>query len=142
MSDLAAMGVSIQRRSLSGDGKDTAADGAELTEIALTLPKSSDIQATFSQEGLGTKLLKIFKKEIQTGDALFDEAVHVNTETMEATEAVLQSTELRAIIERIVANGGAIEIDGASVKMQITSGQSVDDDVLAEFAAPLLAPRG
>ena len=84
MSDLAALGVSVERKTVT-------VDDVELTELTVTLPKSTGVEASFSSEGLADKLLKIFKKEIQVGDPLFDEQGHIKTDTMEATEALLQS---------------------------------------------------
>lgn len=131
MSDLAALGVSVKRTLVT-------VDGADLTEIVVTLPKSTGVEATFSREGLGDKLIKIFKKEIQIGDPLFDEHVLIKTDTTEATEKLLQSTDLRAIIERVIVNGGAIEIDGFTVKLEVPGRHDKDDEVLELFVRTLL----
>src|SRR5689334_10804045 len=131
MSDLEALGVTVKRRLVN-------ADGVELTELVVTLPKSTGVAATFTSEGFGDKLLKIFKKEIQVGDPLFDEQVHIKTDTVEQTEALLQSSDLRAIIERVIVNGGAIEIDGNRVRMDVAGRQATDDEVLELFVKTLL----
>jgi hypothetical protein len=131
MADLAALGVSVKRQFVT-------VDGIELTETVITLPRSIGVAATFSQEGFADKVLKIFKKEIQIGDALFDEAVHIKTDTTDKTEALLQSTDVRAIIERVITNGGAIEIDGATVKVDVPGRQDGEDEVLAMFVQSLL----
>ncbi|HEY5951280.1 MAG TPA: hypothetical protein VIV40_37565 [Kofleriaceae bacterium] len=132
MADLAALGVTVKRQFMT-------VDDVELTELLVTLPKSTGVEATFSQEGFADKVLKLFKKEIQIGDPIFDEAVHIKTDTTEQTEALLQSTDLRAIIERVIVNGGAIEIDGNTVKMEIRGRQQTDDEVFALFITTLLA---
>ncbi len=131
MADLAALGVSVQRQYVT-------ADGAELTELVFELPKSTGVQATFSPEGFGDKLLKIFTGEIQTGDPLFDDEVHIKTDTEDATAALLKSRDLCAIIERVVTTGGAIEIDGPSVKLEIPGRHDKDDEVLVLFVQTLL----
>ena len=113
MADLAALGVNVQRQYVT-------VDDAEVTE------------------GLADKLLKIFKKEIQIGDPLFDQHVHIKTDTTDATEALLQSTDLRAVIERVITDGGAIEIDGNTVKMEIPGRHEKEDDVLVLFVQTLL----
>jgi hypothetical protein len=138
MANLAAMGITVVRRFLSETGEETSADEVVLTELAFTLPKPMAIQATFAHEGLGEKLVKIFRKEIQTGDPLFDEAVHIKTETTGATTALLESTDVRAIIERVIVNGGAIEIDGAFVKMEIAGRHEPDDEVVEHFLRVLV----
>jgi hypothetical protein len=85
MANLAALGVNVQREIVT-------VDDTEVTEIVVTLPKTTGVEATFTREGLADKLLKIFKAEIQIGDPLFDEHVHIKTDTTEATEALLQSS--------------------------------------------------
>jgi hypothetical protein len=131
MADLAALGVSVQRQFVT-------ADGAELTELVVTLPKSTAVQATFSPEGFGDKLLKIFKGEIQTGDPLFDDEVHIKTDTTDTTTKLLSSSDLRAIVERVVTSGGAIEIDGQTVKLEMPGRHEADDEVLVLFVKTLL----
>jgi hypothetical protein len=83
-------------------------------------------------------VLKIFKKEIQTGDGIFDEAVMIKTDTVDETAALLESTDLRAIIERVITNGGGIEIDGTSVKMGLPGRQDGVDEVTLLFVQTLL----
>jgi hypothetical protein len=131
MADLAALGVTVKRQFVT-------VDDVELTEVAITLPKSTGVEATFTPEGFADKLLKLFKKEIQVGDPLFDEHVHIRTDTSDATEALLQSSDLRAIIERVITEGGAIEIDGASVKLDMPGRHEKDDEVLVLFVKTLL----
>lgn len=129
MADLAALGVKVERGKADADG---------VTELRYTLPKSTGVEATFSFEGLTERLVKIFKKEIQTGDALFDEHVHIKTDTEDATEKLLQSSELRTIIEGIVSEGGAVEIDGAKVKIELTGAEDLDSERATHFFAALL----
>ncbi len=130
MSDLAALGVTVEHG--------TAAGEAGVAELRYKLPKSTGVQATFSFEGLTERLLKIFKKELQTGDALFDEHVHIKTDTLEATEKLLASDELRAIVEGIVGMGGAVEIDGASVIVELRDRKVLEPDVEEHFIEALL----
>ncbi len=131
MADLAALGVTVKRQFMT-------VDDVELTEVVVTLPKSTGVEATFSREGFADKVLKLFKKEIQIGDPLFDEHVHIKTDTTDATEALLQSTDLRAIIERVITEGGAIEIDGNTVKLEQPGRHETDDEVLVLFVQTLL----
>ena len=138
MSELAALGVSVQRRMLSEEGEERSEGGA-LTELVFTLPKTTNVQATFDHEGLGDKLLKIFKREIQVGDPLFDEHVHIKTDTPDAVQRLLESSDLRAIVERVVVNGGAIEIDGETVKVEMTGEHPIDDEMSVMFVRALLA---
>lgn len=132
MADLAALGVTVKRQFMT-------VDDLELTELVVTLPKSTGVEATFSREGFADKVLKIFKREIQIGDPLFDEHVHIKTDTTEATEALLQSSDMRAIIERVITEGGAIEIDGNTVKLDVPGRHETNDEVLVLFIQTLLA---
>ena len=129
MADLAALGVKVERGTADADG---------VTELRYTLPKSTGVEATFSYEGMTERLVKIFKKEIQTGDPLFDEHVHIKTDTEGATEKLLQSSELRAIVEGIVAEGGAVEIDGAKVKIELKGATDLDAERATHFFEALL----
>jgi hypothetical protein len=129
MANLAALGVKVERGTAPSDG---------VTEVRYTLPKSTGVEATFAYEGLTERMVKIFKKEIQTGDGLFDEHVHIKTETADETSALLESIELRAIIEGIVSEGGAVEIDGANVKVQLKDIAALDADRESHFIEALL----
>lgn len=131
MAELASLGVSVERKFIT-------ADDTELTELVVTLPSSTGVEATFTPEGFSDKLLKLFKREIQIGDPIFDQEVHIKTDTDEATIALLQSADMRAIIERVVTGGGAIEIDGATVKLEMVGRHETDDDVLVLFVQTLL----
>ncbi|MCX5742859.1 MAG: hypothetical protein NT062_10225 [Proteobacteria bacterium] len=130
MSELETMGIMVQRSYLatSTDVGGVQVAGDETTELAFTLPKQTAVQATFTREGLTKKLVKIFKKEIQTGDAPFDAAVYVSTDTPEETAHLLTSNVVRAIVGRIVAAGGSVELDGAFVKLLVPGHLETDDD--------------
>lgn len=129
MSELEAMGIALRR---TYNTSSTSINGIQLgsnekTVLALTLPAPCKLKATFSKEGLTSKLVKIFKKELQTGDPAFDETVYVKTDTPDQTAALLQSSQLREIVARVVATGGAIEIDGASVSVTLAGRQETED---------------
>jgi hypothetical protein len=128
MANLAALGVTVERANAKGG----------VTEVRYTLPKSTKVEATFAFEGLTERMVKIFKKEVQTGDALFDEHVHIKTETPDETSALLDSTELRAVIEGIVSEGGAVEIDGVTVKVQLKDAAALDTEREGHFIEALL----
>jgi hypothetical protein len=141
MSDLASLGITVQRSFVtsSTEVNGITVGGSELTELAFTLPASaSPIQVTFSKEGLGKKLVKIFKKEIQTGDAAFDATVYVSTDTTDATTKLLESNVVRAIIARIIDGGGHVEIDGGFVKLLVPGHQETDDEDTITLATVLV----
>lgn len=76
------------------------------------LPADTGIQAAFSQEKIGKKLLKIFTKELQTGDQTFDDAVYISTKSSEKTTALLADQNVRDIIFGVAAVGGTISVEG------------------------------
>ena len=78
--------------------------------------------------GLGHKLKKIVKRELQTGDKAFDDAVFIATDTHDATAALLAVAEVRAAIAGIVAAGGTIAIDARRMTIDVAGAGSDDDD--------------
>ncbi len=138
MADLKAMGITVQKKFLNEDGVEVDAAAAQVTELAFTLPKSTNVQASFELEGLGKRLVKIFKRELQTGDGLFDAHVHIHTETEDETSKLLESEELRAIIEGIVSDGGAVEVDGALVKVELVGQTEMDAHRTEHFLQALI----
>jgi len=97
----------------------TAAGAAPLTTWTVTLPRSAAVVASLTREGLGHKLKKIVKKELQTGDKAFDDAVFIATDTPEATAAFLATPEVRAAVAAIIGAGGAIAIDARRITIEV-----------------------
>lgn len=127
MSKLEAMGIQVQH---------DVADGA--THFAFTLPQPTKVEATFSKEGMTDRLAKIFSREIQTGDEEFDAAVYIKTDTVDETKALLASEAARSVIGRIVDGGGAIELEGAFVKVELAGEQPVEHADIVTLAGVLL----
>jgi hypothetical protein len=138
MSDLGALGVAVQQRFLARGGEVVDATKADRTELAYTLPKSTGVQATFSRENLRTSLRKVFKKELQTGDALFDEVVHIETATLDAATKLLESTEVRASIESLIVKGGALELAGELATCELPGRRTEDDELATNVVRALL----
>jgi hypothetical protein len=138
MSELAKMGVTAQRRFLSQAGDDSDEEHAEVTELGYTLPKSYGVRATFAAESWGTALRKVFQKEIQTGDELFDDAVNIRTDTEEATVALLKSADICASIESVVVGGGVIELDDAALKIEMPGRHDVSLEVAMNVVRTLV----
>ncbi|MBA3538983.1 MAG: hypothetical protein H0T79_05085 [Deltaproteobacteria bacterium] len=138
MSELETMGITVQRSfaSTSTEVGGVAVGGSEATQLAYSLPHASPVQATFSKEGFGKKLSKLFKKEIQTGDAAFDSAVYVSTDTPQETSALLESAVVRGVLARLVNAGGSAAIDGAAVTFEL-AGRHEDKDADADLLALL-----
>src|SRR5687768_9034557 len=69
---------------------------SDLAVLHLRLPLVPRVQATFSGEDLGDRLMKIFTRELQTGNKGFDDAVYVSTTTPDEVAALLQSEDIRS----------------------------------------------
>ena len=75
------------------------------------------VTADFSREGMLAKLRKLFQREIQVGDPIFDDFVYISTRQREDTEALLrrsgaQSTlmDLLCRFDRVSFNNGTFEL--------------------------------
>jgi len=120
------LGVAIVRRTVVASGP----GGRDTTELVVTLPRSTGVRATFVREGLGRKLSKLMKKELQTGDAGFDDAVYIATETEAATAALLDGREVRDAIAALVGRGGSVELRGATLALTLAEDAAVEVDRL------------
>lgn len=102
-----------------------------MAQQVITLARATGVQATFGPEGLTTRFGKLFRKEIQTGDALFDEHVHVATETEDETTKFLESRDVRTVIERVVSDGGAVAIEDDKVTFELPDGVTLEQSLIA-----------
>lgn len=73
--------------------------------------------ATFTREGVWEKLKKLFNKEIQVGDPLFDDFIYIGTGDRAATHALLQDSGVQSVLmdlvgdhERVSFAHGAVEV--------------------------------
>jgi len=128
MSELARMGIVVTRGFVHSATQVAGVTVAsrESTELALTLAAPLALHASFSREGLRTRLVKLFRQELQTGDPVFDSLVYVSTETPEITGALLDDGALRRQIGRLIADGGSLEVNGATMKV-VVAGHHDDD---------------
>ncbi|MBI5534407.1 MAG: hypothetical protein HY898_16910 [Deltaproteobacteria bacterium] len=144
MTSFADLGVQVQRSfvtnrsSLNAGGLNVSLSNEQTTKYVLTLPRPSPIRASFRKESWGDALVKIFKKEIQTGDAEFDKLIYISTDTTEETTAFLRSPELRNALALAVDTGGPVEIDAARVTAYSIGHDNKDDPTLVRIVAALL----
>ncbi|MFT3693858.1 MAG: hypothetical protein QM831_12005 [Kofleriaceae bacterium] len=120
MSELGTLGIQVKR---SHQTNSTNINGMELsskesTQLTLTLPKPAKVKATFSTESVGKKLVKIFKKELQTGDPHFDDEIYISTDTPDETKAFLDD-DVRSAVGVLVTTGGPIHIEGTQVTITL-----------------------
>lgn len=138
---LEALGIKVKRMfkssSSSINGMELAS--GETTEFTLLLPRPTAIKAHFTKEGLGKKIAKLFKKELQTDDAAFDDAVFIATDTPDTTAKLLASEDVRAAIALTIQTAGPVDIDGATVKIEVQGRQDGDDATVTTLAKALLS---
>jgi len=85
----------VQTGTISTGGVDLSRN--EVTRYQMRLRVSPQLKASFRKESWGDALVKVFKKELQTGDAEFDKLVYISTDTPERTSAFL-TPEMRQAI--------------------------------------------
>jgi hypothetical protein len=141
MMSLEKLGVSVQRRFLTSSSSINGIEvsGKQSTELMLTLPRATSVKASFAREGLGRKLIKVFKRELQTGDRAFDDAIYIATDTADATRALLADDRVRAAIAATVMSGGRIEIDESTVTAQIDGHTEGEDAHVVRVVEALLS---
>lgn len=137
---LEALGVKVKRTYKSSS---TSVNGMELsahetTEFALVLPRATPLKAHFTKEGFGKKIAKLFKKELQTGDAAFDREIFIATDTPDHTTKLLADEQVRQTIALAVGFGGAIAIDGDQVTIEVEGRQDGDDATVTALVKALL----
>lgn len=134
---LAAMGVQVrkvaQRLQMPGLNE-------EVTRYEMRLPVSPRLEASFRKESWGDSLVKVFKKELQTGDPAFDKLVYISTDTLERTRAFL-TPEMQEAISFTIDMGGTLEIDNENV-VAVSGGIDApgeDDRTVLKIVRGLLA---
>lgn len=90
------------------------------------------------REGLGKKLVKLFKKELQTGDRAFDDAIYISTDTPETTAKLLADEQVRSTISLYVTTGGPIEIQGNTMRVTLMGRQEAEDPVVVALVSAVL----
>ena len=137
---LESLGVKVTRvfKSSTTSMYGVELSSGETTEFTLVLPRATSIKAHFTKEGLGKKIAKLFKKELQTGDAAFDAEVFVVTDTPETTAQLLAADDVRASIALTIQTAGPVDIDGATVKIEVQGRQDGDDAAVTTLAKALL----
>jgi hypothetical protein len=116
--------------------------GAGRTHVYDTV---SAMRASFAAEGLGQRLFKLIRSEIQTGDAGFDGEVYITSSTPEITAEFLKSGEVRAAIRDVVALGGDVQVSSVSVAITAygsDSGRVLGPGPLAALLAHVRATGG
>lgn len=144
MTTFESLGVQVERTfktsstSLNAGGVNVDLSSNETTKFTLTLPKEAKVRASFRKESWGDTIVKVFKKELQTGDKEFDDLVYITTDTPDETKALLESTDVRNDISLAIETGGPIQVEGAQVIAHSVGHESGDDPTLVRLVQALL----
>lgn len=142
MTSFAELGVKVTNRTfktMRASVGQVDLSNSQTTRIDLLLPKKSALHVSMRKESWGDAVVKVFKKEVQTGDAEFDRLVYISTDTPEATAAFLQPDDVRAAVGLLIETGGVLEIDGDRVMAEVIGHeQHADDITLVKVVAALL----
>ena len=116
-----------------GDGEEVTKEFVTTSFSLVTPPR---IKASFTHEGLTSRVVKLFKKEIQVGDATFDDVVYITTDTPAETAAFLKADDVRATIFQAVNEGGSVVIDERDIVTKIAD--AGNDKPLADLVRAVL----
>jgi hypothetical protein len=89
--------------------------------------------ATFTREGMWEKLKKLFNKEVQIGDPLFDDFIYIGTGDRAATHALLQDSGVQSVLMDLVGNHERVSFAHGAVEVYHQSTEPV-------YAAGALLP--
>ncbi len=141
MSELGKLGIKVAREhqtsSTSVSGLELSA--TEVTKLTLTLPRASKLKAGFVPESTGKKLIKIFKRELQTGDEHFDSEIYITTDTPDETKAFLDDEDVRNAIGFCVTTGGQLQIEGTTLSVHVTGNEEGEPTEVLTIARAVIA---
>jgi hypothetical protein len=109
-----------------------------IMELYGSVPHRINLAATFSRETFGNKIVKLFKREIQVGDPLFDDMVYVSeTKNERAVAELLRPDGMQSAIMEFLAGDtitagdspttGHVRIAGNKVEAYVESYEEVLD---------------
>ncbi len=126
-----ALGVKLSRE--ERDGSDDGRVRRRVLEAHL--PRDAGVNARFCQEGLMTRLRKLFDDEVEVGHSLFDDHVFVATSTRDRTAQLLARPRAQAALMLLINSSRYVEILGDVVRVVDDDAQSSERDVCAELLA-------
>lgn len=109
-------------------------------ELTAHAPGDFAATATFTRENFLHKLVKLFKKELQVGDPLFDDFVFIRTEDRIQVSTLLQGSGAQSTLMSLVSTFDSVKFfDGFFTLYKRTSGHySVDNEAMLATCALLV----
>ena len=107
-------------------------------DIHIRVPRAQAAQITvkFTHEGMGAKLIKVFKSEYQAGDAAFDDAIYIADAHRPSTEELLARPGARAAILTLVGERNRVKIEAGTIEF---SAHDDDDSSLLDYLRAAIA---
>lgn len=124
------LGVTLHREESDGGG-----DRTRRRVLEARLPRSVGVNARFCQEGLLSRLRKLFTDEVEVGSSLFDDHVFVVTDTHDGTARLLARPRAQTALLLLVTPSRYVEVLGDLVRVVDEDAKSSERDVCAELLA-------
>ena len=106
-------------------------------KVRVELPQSAEVSVKFCHEGVGQKLIKVFKSEYQAGDAEFDDAIYIAGEHKASTEKLLALEGARAAILALVDADNEVRIEHGHINFEARDRGATDLDAYLRAALAL-----
>jgi hypothetical protein len=103
-------------------------------EITAHAPGDFAVTATFTRENFLDKLVKLFRREIQVGDPLFDDFVYIRTQDRVQTAALLQHSGAQSTLMALVSSFDRVEFVDGTFTMTRRSDGYIDFDAADTLA--------
>lgn len=101
-------------------------------------PVQTDLHVRFSRENILDKVAKIFTREIQVGDPLFDDMIYVRSKESSPVRGFLASEGVQSAVMEMVGSRGSLTIEGDLVRLKATEETALDEQRFTLHAAALL----
>ncbi len=88
-------------------------------------PQVLDVSATFTREHALHRLLKLFRREVEVGDALFDDFVYIRTPDPQQARALVGSTGVQSTLIDLVGRYETIGLQRGALQVRHFSTQEL-----------------
>ncbi len=94
-------------------------------QVIGALPRIIGIEAVFQRETLEHKLIKLFAREIQVGDPLFDDHIYIRTKDREELSGLLASEGFQSVVMELVTGMDRLKITGNEARATVSSPEEI-----------------
>jgi hypothetical protein len=97
--------------------------------------RTTQMRARFVPQGVGERAQKRFVKEIEIGEASFDDAVYIATDTPELTRAFVGVARVRAALAWLVSEHCIVDVDDEGLTITRREARGSADEEIAHALA-------